>query len=379
MERAEELIIDRAAAAARPDDRAIAQWAAEQRVFVSSVMVGYEDYRAAAIEGIEQVGAEPVAFERFGGREDDPEAAYLAEVSASSIYLGLLGARYGKPLPDRYSATHAEYNHAEREGLRLSVWAEQGMEREGPQQSFLEAVRIFGVTGGYSTPDELRTGIVNRLRQLAAEDLSPWCKLGGLIFRAREVAESSGEATVEATVHDPLVADALQELSGAFARRDLLFSFPGRCLRATVERVEAVTRAARTRDFRIGLTVEAPPGPQTYRLDNMSWEEMTDLAIGVSLFGERNPLGLMSSQLEIPNPFPVLAQAGVPEEAVRPLAQIMLTEVLVLHRGIQRITNFRLGRPVAGRRALKLEWLPRRSYANEPPPRPRTVEGQVAA
>ena len=70
--------------------------------FVSSVMAGYEHYRAAAIEGIEAVGATPVAFERFGGRDSDPEAAYLAEVSTSTIYVGLLGARYGKPLPDAF-------------------------------------------------------------------------------------------------------------------------------------------------------------------------------------------------------------------------------------------------------------------------------------
>jgi uncharacterized protein DUF4062 len=375
----EQLVIDHAAAAEPPGEREVARWAGDHRVFVSSAMAGYQHYRAAAIEAIEDVGAVPVAFERFGGRDADPEAAYLSEVSTSSIYVGLLGARYGKPLADRYSATHAEYNRAEREGLRLSVWAEEGVEREGPQQSFFEAVRTFDVTGSYSTPAELKAGLVGRLKDIAAEDLSPWCKLGSLIFRAREITESPGEATIEATVHDAAVSDGLQELSDPFHRSELLLTFPGRCLKATARQIQAVTRAARTRDFRIELKVEAAPTPQAYRLNDMSWEDMTDLAIRVSLFGEPNPLGLMSGQAEIPNPFPLLALAGVAEEALRPLAQILLTEILVVHRGVQRITRFRLGRPIAGKRPLRLEWLPRRAYANEPPPEPHVVEGQVEA
>lgn len=106
---------------------------------------------------------------------------------------------------------------------------------------------------------------------------------------------------------------------------------------------------------------------------------MTDLAIRVSLFGEPNPLGLMSTVAEIPNPFPELARAGVSEEALRPIAQILLTETLVLQRGIQRITRFRLGRSVAGERRLKLEWQPAREYVNQPRPEPRLLEGHLQA
>lgn len=208
-------------------------------------MAGYEHYRTAAIEAIEAVGATPVAFERFGGRDSDPEAAYLAEVSTSTIYVGLLGGRYGKPLPDRFSATHAEYNHAEREGSRLSMWVEEGVDREGPQQSFFEAVRVFDVTGSYSSPEDLKTGLARRLREIAAEDLSPWCKLGPLVFRAREITESRDGVVGEATVHDPGVSEALQAMNEPFARRERLFTYSDGCLKATIRDVQATTRAAR--------------------------------------------------------------------------------------------------------------------------------------
>jgi len=62
------LLIDRAAAAARPDEQAIQDWGGEQRVFVSSVIVGYGEYRHAAVAAIEALSAEPVWFEQFGGR-----------------------------------------------------------------------------------------------------------------------------------------------------------------------------------------------------------------------------------------------------------------------------------------------------------------------
>ncbi len=87
----------------------------------------------------------------------------------------------------------------------------------------------------------------------------------------------------------------------------------------------------------------------------------------------------MAGQAEIPNPFPLLARAGVSEEALRALARLLLTEVLVIERGIDRIASFRLGRSIAGKRRLRLEWLPARTYANQPPPASRMVEGEVSA
>lgn len=65
--------------------------------------------RQAAAAAARAVGVTPVMFEQFGGRDADPEDAYLSEVETSDIYLGILGRRYGKPLPSRSSATHAEY------------------------------------------------------------------------------------------------------------------------------------------------------------------------------------------------------------------------------------------------------------------------------
>lgn len=114
----EPLVIDRAAAAEIPSSDAVREWGHGKRAFISSVMTELPKERQAA--AVRTANAAPVMFELFGGRDGDAEDAYLGEVEASDIYIGILGRRYGKPLPTRYSATHAEYLHAERSGLRIA-------------------------------------------------------------------------------------------------------------------------------------------------------------------------------------------------------------------------------------------------------------------
>jgi Domain of unknown function (DUF4062) len=371
------LLIDRAAAAARPDDQAIREWAADQRVFVSSVIDGYGEYRQAAVAGVEALGAEPVWFERFGGRDSDPNEAYLSEVRSSTVYVGLLGARYGRPLADRYSATHQEFLEAERGGLRTSVWAQEEVEREGPQQSFLEEVRAFGVTGGYRTPDELQRGVEQRLRALAAEDLSPWVKLDGLVFRAREVQERSGAVVVRAIVRDQDVIAALRAFDERHGRRTTLLSFSDRTVAAEMQSVATTTRAARAVEFEVELKVNQPPQPTRITFNGMPWDELTKLAIEVSFFGAPNPLGLMQHMAQIPNPFQVLQAAGVAEEALRPIARLLVSELLIVERGIERLVGFQLGRSIRGRRRLRISYQVPAPYSNQPAPTPFDVEGEV--
>ena len=66
------------------------------------------------------------------------------------------------------------------------------------------------LTGCLSSPDDLRAQIEERLRSVAAEDLAP-CKLGNIVFRASEVADSGGE--IHATSVDVrVIATTNQEL-----------------------------------------------------------------------------------------------------------------------------------------------------------------------
>ena len=144
-DQSEPLLIDRAAAAELPSADAVREWAREKRAFISSVMTELAEERQAVAAGVRAVGLRAVLFEEFGGRDADPEEAYLAEVEGSDIYIGILGRRYGKPLRSRFSATHAEYLHAEKHALRMAVWTAAAADREGHEQSFLDEVRTFHV------------------------------------------------------------------------------------------------------------------------------------------------------------------------------------------------------------------------------------------
>ena len=113
--RAEELtplLIDRAAAAEIPLEEAIREFGPGKRSS-SSAMTDTAQERGTAALGIRSVGASAVLFEEFGGRDADPENAYLGEIETADIYLGILGRKYGKPLSHTvFSATHSEYRHA---------------------------------------------------------------------------------------------------------------------------------------------------------------------------------------------------------------------------------------------------------------------------
>jgi AcrR family transcriptional regulator len=73
-------------------------------------------------------------------------------------------------------------------------------DREGHEESFLNDVREFHVVPAFSSPDDLRAQIQERLRAIGAEDLAPWCKLGNVVFRASEVADTVDEIAAAADV-----------------------------------------------------------------------------------------------------------------------------------------------------------------------------------
>lgn len=242
----EPLIIDRAAAAEVPSAEAVREWAHGKRGFVSSVMTELLAERQAAAEAVRAVGATAIMFELFGGRDADPEDAYLGEVETSDIYIGILGQRYGKPLPTRYSATHAEYLHAENSGLRVAVWCSNTREREGHEESFLNEVRTFHVVPPFASPGDLRSQIEERLRAIAAEDLAPWCKLEQIVFRASEVADHGRELHVTARIRSDEVAHSLEILRGNRGYRgdDARFTWTGRSKFVHVQSVKSTTRRA---------------------------------------------------------------------------------------------------------------------------------------
>jgi Domain of unknown function (DUF4062) len=376
------LVIDRGAAAEVPSAEAVLEWARGRRAFISSVMSELPGERQAAADGVRAVGGTPVMFEQFGGRDADPEDAYLSEVETADIYLGILGRRYGRPLLSRFSATHAEYLHAEARGLRLAVWCLNASDREGHEESFLNEIRTFHVVPAFSTPADLRVQVEERLKAIAAEDLAPWCKLGSILFRASEVGDDGGRLRVVARVRGDDVAHALEAMRGEGINRgdDDRFTWSGRSRSVRVTSVETTTTSARSRIVRVGLeTREAGrDGRLEMSVSGYGPDDLTEAGLRTALFGTRHPLadkhlGFMG---EMPDPFAALRTARVSDEITRPLAELMLVDALVGSGKAARITQFKLGASVRGVRRLVVGWQPRRRYAKERPV-DRQIEGEV--
>ena len=377
------LLIDRAAAAEVPREGAVREWARDKRAFISSVMAELVEERAAAAEGVRSLGARPVMFEEFGGRDADPLDAYLGEVETSQIYLGILGERYGRPLPTRFSATHTELLHAEQHGLRLAVWALDTRDREGPQQAFLDEVRAFHVVPAFRSPNDLRRQVSERLHGIAAEDLAPWAKLGSIIFRAREITHTRNEINVTARVQSDDVAHALETAApdGFLAGDEYRFTWAGRCRYVRVGNVSSTTTTARSKLIRLQL--ETVEGPKDHLLDvgynGLTPDDLTDIAIRTGLFGEPNPLAkdFMEFMVEMPDPLQRLRDTRVPDEIVRSLAEVMIIDELVGSGRAGRVTKFKLGASVGGLRRLELDWEPPRRYEDDSRRTRRQLVGKV--
>lgn len=377
------LLIDRAAAAEVPREDAVREWARDKRVFISSVMEELRDERAAAAEGVRSLGARPVLFEEFGGRDADPQDAYLGEVETSQVYVGILGGRYGRPLSTRFSATHTEYRHAEEQGLRISVWALDTQEREGPQQGFLDEVRVFHVVPAFTDAANLQRQVSERLRSIAAEDLAPWIKLGCILFRASLVTHEGNQIAVTARVQSDDVAHALETLApDNFGVRDHhRLTWSGRCRDVRIANVRTNTTTARSTLMHLQLEVVESNRAHIldFAINGHTPDDLTDFALRAAIFGEPNPLAgqYMGLTEHMPDPLQPLRDARVPDEVVRVLAEVMIVDELVGSGRAARVTTFRLGASVGGLRRLELSWVPPRRYTNERPVPRKPLVGQV--
>jgi hypothetical protein len=375
----ERLIVDLSPAPAA-DAAEIRAWAAGQSVFVSSVMGGMTEEREAVVRAIQAVGAAPVWFENFGGRDDDPEDAYLGNVASSDIYIGVLGGRYGKPARSGYSATHAEYNEAIRRGLRISVWNATG-DLDGRQQDFLADIRTFHTTGAYTSADDLAKRVGDRLRTLAAESLAPWVKVGNTVFRATSVQDDGQTIIVKARVRDNTLIASLESRrpTQSYGRHtDAQITWPGATTAARITAISAEVTTSRARSMTITATrlPNERAGTMEVSFEGRSPEDLTELGLRVAMFGETNPLGTMSFLVKAQNPLPSLSGLGLSEDSFEQVAELLMIEELVGCHGADHLTSFRLGPPQAGRRHLFVSWIPHRRYQNVDPVE-RHIEGDT--
>jgi hypothetical protein len=109
-------------------------------VFISSVVEGFEDVRAAAAAAIQGIRMYPIRSEELSADPESSRRALLDQVAGAEYYLLLLGARYGDYGAGEKSPTEDEYDEAVRLGRPILVLVQE-CELEPRQQEFLERIR----------------------------------------------------------------------------------------------------------------------------------------------------------------------------------------------------------------------------------------------
>jgi len=188
---------------------------------------------------------------------------------------------------------------------------------------------------------------------------------------------------VTARVKDDAVARALEESRGDRFNRGTTahFTWSGRSKYVKVAGVHATTTSARSKMFRLELEVEEAPQDSFLEVSigGKTPADLTESALRTVLFGERNPLAdqYMGFAAEIPDPLAPLRQSPVSEEIVRPISELLVTDILVGTGRARSIRAFRLGVAIRGRRSLTLAWEVPNRYSNEPVT-VRSISGEVS-
>ena len=137
---------------------------------MSSVVGGYDHYRAAAKDAIKALDHLPCLMEiSHPASARPPQSECLQKIESSDVVILLLGSRYGEPQASGLSPTEEEFHHACSLGKPILVFVESVDDRESLQSNFL--ARIGGWEDGYffgefSNETELTTEIVGALRRL---------------------------------------------------------------------------------------------------------------------------------------------------------------------------------------------------------------------
>lgn len=135
------------------------------KVFLSSLISGFEELRDAAADGAATLGHSVVRAEDFGASASSPQSACLRAARESDIVVLVLGERYGWVQPSGLSATHEEFREV-RESHPVLAFIEAGVEPEERQRDFIQEAQSWDgglYTAEFDSPDELRKLVVRAL------------------------------------------------------------------------------------------------------------------------------------------------------------------------------------------------------------------------
>ena len=135
------------------------------KIFVSSLISGYETYRAAVVDAATLLGHQVLRAEDLPASPATPQQACCGLVRESDVVVLLMGERYGATQQSGLSATHEEYREA-RERKPVLVFLEETATPEAAQAALrheVEAWEAGHIRRGYRDPASLREAVIRAL------------------------------------------------------------------------------------------------------------------------------------------------------------------------------------------------------------------------
>jgi hypothetical protein len=139
------------------------------RIFISSLISGFEPQRAAARRAVTTLRHEPVMAEDFAAQPHSPQIACLQGLRGSDMVVLILGEGYGfVPPGSTLSATHQEYREA-RETKPVLAFVQQGISPGPEQAAFIAEVQAWEgglFRGSFVGLDDLQDGVTRALHDV---------------------------------------------------------------------------------------------------------------------------------------------------------------------------------------------------------------------
>jgi hypothetical protein len=192
------------------------------KVFVSSVIAGFGEFRDAAVEAIRVLGYDVIRAEDFGATASSPQAVCLHGVRQADVVVLVLGERYGALQASGLSATHEEYREAQ-ECCQVLAFVSDVVSSDERQRAFVEEVQAWhgGVfTSPFSTPSQLAREVTRRLHALALELQQPGEGHSALLARATALVPQRDHSFRDAAVVTVVSAGPVQQLLRPSALED---------------------------------------------------------------------------------------------------------------------------------------------------------------
>ncbi|MBI6668846.1 hypothetical protein B1F73_10005 [Pseudomonas syringae] len=197
------------------------------KVFISSVVKGFEHFRAAAKDAVETLDMKPIMSEHFGARTYSSEHACLTEVDQCDVYILILGANYGYEPQPALSVTQQEFRQAVSKRKPILVFIQQA-DFDPKQTVFVNEVSDYKLgffRASFSDPQELLKAIVQGLSRMEKSKNS----LSEKAFHER-IMEASSSRSYSGHSYAPKLEFAFlpqpveqHAVHGATQRRDEIF------------------------------------------------------------------------------------------------------------------------------------------------------------